>query len=708
MVRLGKLTFKNFLSYGNSDIEFNLEENNLVLMTGKNGQGKSVLVDALNYVFFGKPYRKIVLGNLTNRYTGKNLLVTQIFTKNNIEYKIVRGQKPAVFEIYKNNEMVKQLGAREYQEYLETQILGFDEKIFRQIITMGSSYFTPFLRLPLQQKREIIEQLFDLNILSKLKEVNSGKLKKIGTQIQETKIAKEKVEIQIEALKQELKRITTYNEDQKQNAEKKKEIIKREIEENKDKLLGFKLSLEELEKKSRSLIENNIEPLLVSRTNLQNEIMTLENDDYNQKIKQEYDQKISNIKTKKSELDLKIERYGNQQQEHTNQIKNETKKDIDQYSTEIKLLERDLAEPTKLLNFFKSDETKSKCPLCFQEITDELKAEKIKQAEEQIKANNEEIQKLRVKIGKCNSIEKSEIQKITSEYSEKIKPELKEVEALETKLNELINELNTKVKEEKQKNENLIQTKKDELYAINDKIVEIKKAVETAKEAQNEQQRILKAISGIEGQIAGLEKEFNSVVPQVMNSDNQENLLKEQRELLTEHNSTLTKKDEVLKYLKIIEQSLSDGGIRSYIINKYLSVLNTKVNEFLSIFETEYSVLFNETLDCKIFIRVNEEVEYENFSGGERQRLDLSLLLTFASFAKMKSSCDINLLIFDEVLDSSLDLEGIHGLVKILKLFTTLGQTIYVVSHREESFNLEFDKILKVQKDLFSTVETIK
>lgn len=162
-----KLRYKNILSTGNHFTEIDLLKHSTTLIIGDNGVGKSTILDALTFVLYGKPYRKINKPQLINSINQKNLLVEIEFTVNGDSYMVRRGMKPNVFEIYKKGELINQESkSKDYQSYLEENILKMNYKSFIQIVVLGSSIFVPFMQLPAQARREIIEDLLDLQVFS--------------------------------------------------------------------------------------------------------------------------------------------------------------------------------------------------------------------------------------------------------------------------------------------------------------------------------------------------------------------------------------------------------------------------------------------------------------------------------------------------------------------------------------------------------------
>ena len=198
MIIFKKCRWRNFLSTGNDFTEILLDKSPTTLIVGQNGAGKSTLLDALSFGLFGKPHRDIKKPQLINSINNKNCLVEVEFSVGNSEFKLVRGMKPNRFEIWQNGVMINQdANAKDYQKYLEQNILKLNHKSFHQVVVLGSTSFIPFMQLPLGIRRSLIEDLLDINIFSKmniaLKERNSKLRDKIQGIDQEVAIVNTKI-----------------------------------------------------------------------------------------------------------------------------------------------------------------------------------------------------------------------------------------------------------------------------------------------------------------------------------------------------------------------------------------------------------------------------------------------------------------------------------------------------------------------------------
>ena len=215
MIRFKKIRYKNFLSTGNTFTEIDLNSTKSTLVVGQNGAGKSTMLDAMSFALFGKPHRNINKPQLLNSINQKACVVEVEFSIGNAEFKIVRGLKPNLFEIWKNGTMINQSShAKEYQKILEQNILKLNHKSFHQVVVLGSSSFIPFMQLPAAHRRDVIEDLLDINVFSKmnvlLKEKNLLLKEAIKDITYKLDISKNKIETQNKYIR-DVKELTNAN-----------------------------------------------------------------------------------------------------------------------------------------------------------------------------------------------------------------------------------------------------------------------------------------------------------------------------------------------------------------------------------------------------------------------------------------------------------------------------------------------------------------
>lgn len=204
-IKFHYVKFKNLLSYGNVETSVVLDQHKHTIFTAKNGSGKSSISESICYALYGKPYRNIKLAQLINSINKKALLVEIAFMKGSDHYKVIRGQKPTVFEIYKNDEKIlEDAASRDYQAYLETEIIGINFKTFKQIIVMGSAAYTPFMSLTAAERRNITEEVLDIAVFSSMSDIAKQKVAEYKSQVQslgyEIDVIKNQIDTQKELL----------------------------------------------------------------------------------------------------------------------------------------------------------------------------------------------------------------------------------------------------------------------------------------------------------------------------------------------------------------------------------------------------------------------------------------------------------------------------------------------------------------------------
>ena len=230
MIVFKKLTYKNFLSTGDQETTIYLNKDKATLVVGHNGSGKSTMLDALSFALFGKAHRAISKGQLINSINNKKLLATIEFSVGTNEYKIIRGAKPNIFEIYQNGKLLNQEShARDYQKLLETNVLKLNHKSFHQVVVLGSSNFIPFMQLPTYQRRLVVEELLDINVFSKMNVILKEKFNVLKSEIKETEHQIEILEEKITLTNKHLSELTSLDDDKKNQLKSDIESLQEEI-----------------------------------------------------------------------------------------------------------------------------------------------------------------------------------------------------------------------------------------------------------------------------------------------------------------------------------------------------------------------------------------------------------------------------------------------------------------------------------------------
>lgn len=560
MILFKTVTYSNFLAVGNTPITVNLNDSNTTLIIGSNGAGKSTVIEAIVFALFNKSFRKVNKNQLINSINEKDCKVELDFSIGSKDYKIIRGLKPNIFEIWINGKLLDQVAAAsDQQKYLEQNVLKLNYKSFTQIVILGSSTFVPFMQLPAAHRREIIEDLLDIRIFSTMNVIlkdrvktNNDNIKTFETEIQ---FLKEKVKMQ----KDHIDYITSQS--QKSIDEKTSQIL-----------------------------------------------------DYESQIKdcnETYDKLCQDLEAKQKEL---------------SDLPKINIKDLEKYKTKFSTK---LSDYTTNIQFYNENDV---CPTCKQDLTEEVKE---------------------THISKCNG----EIEKLESAIQE-VETKIKESQIIIDKSQEIltdINDLNVKIASQ---NYNCKSLQKF-IDALND---EIKKINEADKDIATEKQKLTTLAS--EGVV--LKKQVDKM----------------------KNNKT---------YYEIVSTLLKDTGIKSKIIKKYLPVMNQLINKYLQLMDFYVNFNLDENFEETIKSRFRDEFSYTSFSEGEKMRIDLALMFTWRAVAKLKNSASTNLLILDEVFDSSLDTSGTEDFLKILRGIDS-DTNVFVISHKGDLLHDKFEKVLQFEK----------
>lgn len=559
MISFDVLRWKNLLSTGNAWIEVKLNQHPMTLVVGKNGAGKSTIIDALTYVLFGKPFRDINLAGLINSINDSNMCVEVEFREGSQHYKVVRGMKPNIFEIWQNGIMIQQDAAKQdYQKILEKSILGFNMKSFTQIIVVGSSSFVPFMKLKPTERRNIIEDLLDINIFSIMNTVLRARAKNLNDTIVSIK-----------------SNVTGIME--------KIELQKKYIQENK---------------------RNNAELITRKRSDLSNSEVQITELNSNANLVQRH------ISVLHKKIDDEPSIRG-------------TIKTLESFRIKI---DSNINNITKEMSFYTENDN---CPKC-----------------KQIISNKDTM------LHDC----KTKLDEFASGLSQ-----------LETKQITIEERLNA--------------------------IVDIHKKISAH---QTELTRVLSSITEIQKQASRTQNELTELLTRKPIS---EDLLQVSKDLVTQLETLNTQRRDVIDkkaYYDMAALLLKDNGIKSKIIKQYLPIINKMVNKYLAAMDFFINFTIDEEFNESIKSRHRDTFSYENFSEGQKRRIDLSLLFTWRAVAKIKNSVNTNLLILDEILDGSLDADGMDEFMSLLNTFGN-ENNVYLISHRGDILADKFNHVLKFE-----------
>jgi len=562
MLIFKKLRYKNFLSSGDSFTEINFLANNTNLIIGTNGAGKSTILDALTFVLFNKPFRKINKPQLVNSVTEKNCLVEIEFSNNNREYMVRRGIKPNVFDIEVDGKLLDKRGDdRDNQVTLEDNILKVNYKSFTQIVILGSSTFVPFMQLPAAHRRDVIEDLLDIRVFSTMAGILRDKMRVIRDDLKLLELKKTSLKEKAEMQARFIEDVTKRGEE---HIDEKREDIKTKM------FSKNELSQENIE------VLTEIEALTARLEEL---------NDAGDKLR-----KLGGLRGK---------------------------------------IQQKISTLTKNHKFF-SDNTS--CPTCTQDIDEDLKSKKIDELTKDAK----------------------KLKKGFKELEETIAAE----EARENEFTEASKEL-------------LVLNKKVSTNNINSINFE-------------------KSITRLEGEIESIRDSINSQTDSKAELKNMVSKLKESSDGIS------NLKEEMSNH-QFVSELLKDGGVKTSIIKKYIPLINKHVNKYLQMMEFYINFNLDEEFNETVVSPIHERFSYASFSEGEKMRIDLALLFTWREVARVRNSVNTNLLIMDEVFDSSLDGFGTEEFLKIIR-YVVKDANIFIISHKTE-LHERFDSVLRFEKE---------
>jgi DNA repair exonuclease SbcCD ATPase subunit len=561
MILFKTIRWKNFLSTGNQYTEVDFTKNKTNLIIGTNGAGKSTVLDALTFSLFGKPFRKINKPQLINSVNEKDCKVEVEFSVGNTEWKVVRGIKPAIFEIWRNDTALDQSAAAlDQQKWLEQNVLKMNYKSFTQIVILGSSTFVPFMQLSAAHRREVIEDLLDIKIFSSMNSLIKEKIRSVKEEIKVFELKKEslldKVKMQEDFIGElESRGIANINANKEKIA-------------NLDKEIGDYIAENES-------VEEPLQELIREQDAITG---------YAEKLR-----KLGNLKGKISQKVSTI---------------------------------------TKEHKFFNENRV---CPTCTQSIDEEFRINRITDAQNKAK-------------------------ELQSGYKE-LEEAIKEEEKRERQYNSLTKEI--------------------------------------SKLTNGISQNNIK-INGLRRQIRNLEQEIQTLTENLANRNSEHEKLESFKDNLKITYDELAYKKDTINYYDFSYSLLKDGGVKSKIIKKYLPLINQQVNRYLQMMDFYINFTLDEEFNETVQSPIHEDFSYASFSEGEKMRIDLALLFTWREVARMKNSVNTNLLIMDEVFDSSLDGFGTEEFLKIIR-YVIKDANIFVISHKT-GLEDRFESVIKFEK----------
>ena len=574
MITFQKIRWKNFLSTGNQFTEIDFQKNNTNLIIGTNGAGKSTMLDALTFVLFNKPFRKINKPQLANTTNERDCLVEIEFEINTRQYLVRRGIKPNVFDIIVNGtELHREADDRAMQRVLEDNILKVNYKSFTQIVILGSSTFVPFMQLTSANRREVIEDLLDIRIFSLMNNILKDKIRTQKDQVKSLDLKKE-------TLKDKMKMQQNFIDELENRG-------KQNIDGNNSKITNLMNEVDEYLKENTKLQED-----LQNTTKRQEEVAGAR-------------QKLAKLNTLRGKLSAKVSAI------------------------------------TKEHKFFMDNTV---CPTCTQDIEESFRLNKI-----------------------------DDVQNTAKE------------------LKEGFNELESTIKFE--------QERERQFNNLSKEITNLTHGI-----SQNNTR-----VSGNQRQIRDLEQEIQTITENLANRNTEHEKLDEFKSNLAHTFAELSDKKQEIVHHDFAYSLLKDDGVKTKIIRKYLPFINQQVNRYLQMMDFYINFHLDEEFKETVKSPIHEDFSYSSFSEGEKMRIDLALLFTWREVARVKNSVNTNLLIMDEVFDSSLDGFGTDEFLKIIR-YVIKDANIFVISHKQDMRDkfesvIMFDKVKGFSRRVSSDTE---
>lgn len=577
MIHVNSCTASNFLSIGATPETIDLNVEHTTLIRGTNGQGKTSLFDAVLYGLFGQVMRDVKTAQLINSINKKKLLVEVDFNINGKHYIVKRGQKPAVFEIWQDGEMINQdASVRELQSRLESDILGCNYRTFTQAAVIASKNYTPFMSLSSPDRRKVVETFLDIEVISIM-----------GTLVKERT--------------KEVKQRNTTSQTQLNQLQIKLDGVKRLI-----------ASVSDVSTEQVNGIDRQIDALNARMVESEEQHKTILNE--------------------KPDIDVEAGQSIYQAQTKTIQQIDGIRRE---YATNIAVCENENKQHNQVVSFYKNHDD---CDRCGQHIDEDFKADLISSTECKITDNDFDIVA----------------------------------------------------------HNNVIQEAKERTEAANDIIREITAQANLLNVWQIKLDAIIRDANAINQQVSSLLSQKNGLLSKgsadTTGYHDEVEEFNQQIEAIINMRASIT---EEIELCNMATEMLKDKGLKAKIIEQYLPLVNKYINDYLDIQGAHYSFMLDDQFSETIKSRYRDTFSYGSFSNGESQRINFAILFMWRKLAESKNTISTNLLLLDEVLDGSLDKEGIDSLFDIFK---TLDRTnIFVISHRPEIAD-RFDCIIDVAK----------
>ncbi len=590
MLKFKKVRFQNFLSQGAQMVEIEIDKDKTTIITGTNGSGKSTVIDCILFTLFNKPLRDIKLGQLVNTINKKKLRAEIEFSTNGVEYKIVRGMKPAIFEIYKDGDLINQdASARDLQNKLETEILRTNYRTFTQVVVLASMKFKNFMDLTPPERRVVVEQMLDIEVIGHMSVLLKDRIKDVSRRAGSSDINHREI----------LQSISNVQR-----------LIDASQDNTGEQLLQYDAAINDIDANIKTL-SGEYE---VAKLGLEQE----------QSLKPEID------------VEGNTEAYNtaNAIQQKLNGIRQDQCSKLAIANNNITTTKRDAS-------FYTNN---TDCGTCGQYIDDDFKNRIVGDMESKIAASLVDVETHRKHIATADERIQVQATKLADIH----------------KLAEILGQWQSKC----------------DLMLNN---------MRNIQQRATREQQIKQSTMNDKSTLLGKSK---------TNTDQYFIELDKHNKHIEEIIAIRAEITEEMELCKLCGDMLKDNGIKAKIIKQYLPVINDSINYYLDKLGGNYSFVLDEQFNETIKSRYRDTFSYGSFSNGESMRINIAILLMWRKLAESKNTVHTNLLVMDEVLDGSLDEEGIQA---VLGIFEESNSNIFVISHRHEIIP-NFDRHIQVSK----------
>lgn len=745
------VTVQNFMSFGDTTTLFSYEKG-MHVVTGavkpggkRNGAGKStILVDSIVFSIYGRTMRKVKKESIINETNGNKCLVTCEFDIGTMCYRIERGVKPGFLRVWENKdgdfsgEPIEMDSIKNTQNWIMEKV-GISYEAFINMIVLNINHSTPLLEMDSKEKRPVIVDLMNLGVYGKMAEVAKKKHLDAKTEL--------------EIIKKDLQsKIENYN----LSKEKRNSLLleSEKFEEDKQKTIKELEAALDIKKKKVKELKGQIDGKVKTDTIKELEAALDAKMKRVEELKQQVDGKIiiDSIKDLEANLDNKKKKASELKRQVDGEEKTSTIKDleealadkkkkaediksqitsedydsilgklkeknddilnkIDLLKSKIQDNERNIKDSQKFIDNIKG---KSECPTCRNPTDNPITKKFVDEAKELIVDSTNKLEKY------SNNLEdgKETLSRLSTKM-DSVREEKSNQDKLKSSYNSTlasIEESRHRIEAEKDKirssYENALSSIEDSEHRIQSEKDKLKSSYESALASiQDSKDRIQAEVDGMknsyEHELRSIQDSEDRIQAEKDRKLDIDNIISENEIKEKEKSIKLIKKDKdaVNKdfvYNKFLRSMLGDDGIGKYVVRKILPFLNKKVNDYLSVLGSDYTLVFDADLNEVLRSKNNKEREYASFSGGEKKRIDLSVLLAMMDVAKSQNSVDTNILILDEVLDTSMDADGVESFMWHLKdSFKQIypDKCIYVITHRKEIGEEIFDSIINVVKE---------